>query len=135
MPPPTCSGISQVEQQQQQQQDLQPQESLCAEMAREFCRAMRCCSSPSAAAARRRRKEACEKCSTHTPDYPVDDSAPTPINRARSQVSCVFGCFHLDCYDFADKNRDFFQRGSLGSEASPYIHVQHHSPPQEYAGN
>ncbi|XP_015191006.1 PREDICTED: glutamate receptor ionotropic, kainate 2-like isoform X2 [Polistes dominula] len=130
---PTCSGslqgISQtVQQQQQQQQQLhqqqqqqqqqtnqqnhqqqQQQESLCSEMARELCRALRCHASS-------RRRRACEKCSTHVIGYPQDNNpTATPINGMRSQ------------------------RSSLGVptvELQPaHIHAHHHASPHDYDGN
>ncbi|XP_016837534.1 glutamate receptor ionotropic, kainate 2 isoform X2 [Nasonia vitripennis] len=75
IPPPTCSGSLQGIPQaaQMQQQSQQQQESLCSEMARELCRAIRCHASS-------RRRKACEKCSTHVVGYPIDNSTPTPIN-------------------------------------------------------
>ncbi|CAD1470213.1 unnamed protein product, partial [Heterotrigona itama] len=92
---PACSdslqGISQSVQQQQQQQtqqqqqqqqqqanQQQQQESLCSEMARELCRALRCHASS-------RRRRACEKCSTHVLAYPPDNPTATPLNGMRSQ--------------------------------------------------
>lgn len=80
IPPPTCSGSLQgIPQAAQMQQQCQQQESLCSEMARELCRAIRCHASS-------RRRKACEKCSTHVVGYPIDNSTPTPINGVRSQV-------------------------------------------------
>ncbi|KAK0081871.1 hypothetical protein PV326_007462, partial [Microctonus aethiopoides] len=86
-PPSTCSsslqGISQSlqqQQQQQQQQQNQHQDSLCTEMARELCRALRCRASS-------RRRQACEKCSTHVSGYPLDNPTATPLNGMRSQVT------------------------------------------------
>lgn len=94
--PPTPSsgsiqGISQAVQQQQQQQQRQPQhqqqqqsnqqqESLCSEMAREFCRTLRCHTSS-------RRRRTCDKCSTHVIGYSPDNPTATPINGIRSQVT------------------------------------------------
>ena len=81
-PPPTCSGSLQgLPQNVQQQPQSHQQESLCAEMARELCRALRC-RAPS------RRRRACEKCSTHVISYhPSDNPTPTSINGMRTQVS------------------------------------------------
>ncbi|XP_023314966.1 glutamate receptor ionotropic, kainate 2-like isoform X1 [Trichogramma pretiosum] len=118
----SLQGISQVIDAQQQQQEVaelqqQEQESLCSEMAREFCRAMRCFGggagggSGSSRAARRRKKkqkDSCEKCSTHVPGYPVDTSTPIPINGVRSQ------------------------RSSLGMEGSPHIHMHRQTPSPDY---
>ncbi|XP_032687017.1 glutamate receptor ionotropic, kainate 2-like isoform X1 [Odontomachus brunneus] len=123
MPIPTTGslqGISQAVQQQQQQQQQQQcqqphqqqqqpnqqQESLCSEMARELCRALRCHASS------RRRRRTCDKCSTHVIGYPPDNPTATPINGMRSQ------------------------RSSLPVvELPPHIHMHHHAPPHDYSGN
>ncbi|XP_076174865.1 glutamate receptor ionotropic, kainate 2 isoform X2 [Ptiloglossa arizonensis] len=122
VPTPACSGslqgISQSVQQQQQQlapqqqQRQQPQqESLCSEMARELCRALRCHASS-------RRRRACEKCSTHVLGYPPDNPTATPLNGMRSQRSSL---------------------GVPTVELSPHIHMHHHAPPpqppHDYDGN
>lgn len=73
----------QQQQQQPQQQPNQHQESLCSEMARELCRALRCHASS-------RRRRACEKCSTHVLGYTPDNPTATPLNGMRSQVRCFY---------------------------------------------
>ncbi|XP_034173812.2 glutamate receptor ionotropic, kainate 2 isoform X3 [Osmia lignaria lignaria] len=115
---PVCleslQGISQSVQQQQQtqqqqQQQNQQQESLCSEMARELCRALRCHASS-------RRRRACEKCSSHVLGYPPDNPTATPLNGMRSQRSSL---------------------GVPTVELPPHIHMHHHTPPSshEYDGN
>ncbi|XP_076628916.1 glutamate receptor ionotropic, kainate 2 isoform X2 [Colletes latitarsis] len=118
---PDCSGslqgISQSVQQQQQQQQpsqqqqQQQQESLCSEMARELCRALRCHASS-------RRRRACEKCSTHVLGYPPDNPTATPLNGMRSQRSSL---------------------GVPTVELPPHILMHHHAPPpqppHDYDGN
>ncbi|XP_043478892.1 glutamate receptor ionotropic, kainate 2-like isoform X2 [Leptopilina heterotoma] len=111
-PPPTCSGSLQGLPQnvQQQPQSHHQQESLCAEMARELCRALRC-RAPS------RRRKACEKCSTHVISYHHSDNpTPTPINGIRTQTTDL----------------------GVPVELSPHIHMHHHHhhhPSQDYDGN
>lgn len=109
-PPPTCSGSLQGLPQnvQQQPQSHHQQESLCAEMARELCRALRC-RAPS------RRRRACEKCSTHVISYHHSDNpTPTPINGIRTQTTNL----------------------GVPVELSPHIHMHHHHhPSQDYDGN
>ncbi|XP_051161373.1 glutamate receptor ionotropic, kainate 2-like [Leptopilina boulardi] len=111
-PPPTCSGSLQGLPQnvQQQPQSHHQQESLCAEMARELCRALRC-RAPS------RRRRACEKCSTHVISYHRSDNpTPTPINGIRTQTTDL----------------------GVPVEMSPHIHMHHHHhhhPSQDYDGN
>ncbi|XP_053978312.1 glutamate receptor ionotropic, kainate 2-like isoform X5 [Hylaeus volcanicus] len=122
VPTPACSGslqgISQSVQQQQQQQQApqqqqqqQQQESLCSEMARELCRALRCHASS-------RRRRACEKCSTHVLGYPPDNPTATPLNGMRSQRSSL---------------------GVPTVELPPHILMHHHAPPpqppHDYDGN
>ncbi|XP_033226294.1 glutamate receptor ionotropic, kainate 2-like isoform X2 [Belonocnema kinseyi] len=106
VPPPTCSGSLQgLPQNVQQQPPSHQQESLCAEMARELCRALRC-RAPS------RRRRACEKCSTHVISYhPSDNPTPTPINGIRTQTSSL----------------------GVPVELSPHIHMHHHQ--HDYDGN
>ncbi|XP_024938377.1 glutamate receptor ionotropic, kainate 2 isoform X3 [Cephus cinctus] len=109
--PPTCSGslqgIPQVQQQQQQQQQQNhQQESLCAEMARELCLALRCHASS-------RRRRACEKCSSHVIGYPADNPSATPINGMRSQRSSL----------------------GVSIELPSHIHMHHHGSPSDYDGN
>lgn len=78
IPPPTCSGSLQgLPQGEVSEQDRVPQESLCSEMLRELCRALRCHASS-------RRRKGCEKCSTHVVGYPIDNTIPTPINGVSS---------------------------------------------------
>ncbi|XP_068994305.1 glutamate receptor ionotropic, kainate 2 isoform X3 [Neodiprion pinetum] len=92
--PPTCSGSLQgipqaTQQQQQQQQNSNPQESLCSEMARELCLAIRCNSS-------KRRRRGCEKCSSNRGSgYLQENQTPTPINGMRSQRSSLGGAIDL----------------------------------------
>ncbi|XP_018397740.1 PREDICTED: glutamate receptor ionotropic, kainate 2-like [Cyphomyrmex costatus] len=118
--PPTSTsgslqGISQVVQQQQQQQQCQQQhqqpsnqqESLCSEMARELCRALRCRASS-------RRRRTCDKCSTHVIGYPPDNPTATPVNGMRSQRSNLTVPV---------------------VELPPHIHMHHHAPPHDYDGN
>ncbi|XP_033335445.1 glutamate receptor ionotropic, kainate 2 isoform X6 [Megalopta genalis] len=106
----SLQGISQSVQQQQQQQQTpqqqqqqqnQQQESLCSEMARELCRALRCHASS-------RRRRACEKCTTHVIGYPQDNPTATPLNGMRSQRSSL---------------------GVPTVELPPHIHMHHHAPP------
>ncbi|XP_076389983.1 glutamate receptor ionotropic, kainate 2 isoform X3 [Megachile rotundata] len=113
---PVCSeslqGISQSVQQQQtqQQQQQQQQESLCSEMARELCRALRCHASS-------RRRRGCEKCSTHVLGYPQDNPTATAFNGMRSQRSSL---------------------GVPTVELPPHIHMHRHTPPpqsRDYEGN
>ncbi|KAK0182357.1 hypothetical protein PV327_000506 [Microctonus hyperodae] len=111
-PPSTCSsslqGISQSlqqQQQQQQQQQNQHQDSLCTEMARELCRALRCRASS-------RRRQACEKCSTHVSGYPLDNPTATPLNGMRSQRGSL----------------------GVTAELPAHIHI-HHRLPHDYEGN
>ncbi|XP_017759687.1 PREDICTED: glutamate receptor ionotropic, kainate 2-like isoform X1 [Eufriesea mexicana] len=97
----------QQQQQQQQQQNQQQQESLCSEMARELCRALRCHASS-------RRRRACEKCSTHVLGYPPDNPTATPLNGMRSQRSSL---------------------GVPTVELPPHVHMHHHAPPpHDYDG-
>ncbi|XP_076288941.1 glutamate receptor ionotropic, kainate 2 isoform X5 [Lasioglossum baleicum] len=117
----SLQGISQSVQQQQQQQQQQPpgqqqqqqqnqqQESLCSEMARELCRALRCHASS-------RRRRACEKCTTHVIGYPPDNPTATPLNGMRSQRSSL---------------------GVPTVELPPHIHMHHHAPPppHDYDGS
>ncbi|XP_050478218.1 glutamate receptor ionotropic, kainate 2-like isoform X8 [Bombus huntii] len=120
---PICTdslqGISQSVQQQQQQQTQQQlqqqpqqqpnqhQESLCSEMARELCRALRCHASS-------RRRRACEKCSTHVLGYTPDNPTATPLNGMRSQRSSL---------------------GVPTVELPPHVHLHHHAPPpHDYDG-
>ncbi|XP_025261834.1 glutamate receptor ionotropic, kainate 2 isoform X2 [Camponotus floridanus] len=116
---PAERGISQAVQQQQQQQQQQSQqhqpqsqqqsnqESLCSEMAREFCRALRCHTSS-------RRRRTCDKCSTHVIGYSPDNPTATPINGIRSQRSSLTVPV---------------------VELPPHIHMHHHAPPHDYDGN
>ncbi|XP_043580325.1 glutamate receptor ionotropic, kainate 2 isoform X3 [Bombus pyrosoma] len=123
VPTPICTdslqGISQSVQQQQQQQTQQQQqqqpqqqpnqhqESLCSEMARELCRALRCHASS-------RRRRACEKCSTHVLGYTPDNPTATPLNGMRSQRSSL---------------------GVPTVELPPHVHLHHHAPPpHDYDG-
>ncbi|XP_018374399.1 PREDICTED: glutamate receptor ionotropic, kainate 2-like isoform X3 [Trachymyrmex cornetzi] len=118
--PPTpisgsLQGISQAVQQQQQQQLCQQQhqqppnqqESLCSEMARELCRALRCRASS-------RRRRTCDKCSTHVIGYSPDNPTATPVNGMRSQRSNL---------------------AVPVVELPPHIHMHHHAPPHDYDGN
>ncbi|XP_018309331.1 glutamate receptor ionotropic, kainate 2 isoform X2 [Mycetomoellerius zeteki] len=118
--PPTpisgsLQGISQAVQQQQQQQQCQQQhqqppnqqESLCSEMARELCRALRCRASS-------RRRRTCDKCSTHVIGYSPDNPTATPVNGMRSQRSNL---------------------AVPVVELPPHIHMHHHAPPHDYDGN
>ncbi|XP_018356572.1 PREDICTED: glutamate receptor ionotropic, kainate 2-like [Trachymyrmex septentrionalis] len=118
LPTPTSSslqGISQAVQQQQQQQQCQQQhqqppnqqESLCSEMARELCRALRCRASS-------RRRRTCDKCSTHVIGYSPDNPTATPVNGMRSQRSNL---------------------AVPVVELPPHIHMHHHAPPHDYDGN
>ncbi|XP_026670138.1 glutamate receptor ionotropic, kainate 2-like isoform X3 [Ceratina calcarata] len=91
----------QQEEQQQNQQHQHHQESLCSEMARELCRALRCNASS-------RRRRACEKCSTHVLGYTPDNPTATPLNGMRSQRSSL----------------------SVPTVELPqHIHMHHHGPP------
>ncbi|XP_050461839.1 glutamate receptor ionotropic, kainate 2-like isoform X6 [Cataglyphis hispanica] len=113
----SLQGISQAVQQQQQQQQQcqhpqqqqtnQQQESLCSEMARELCRALRCHASS-------RRRRTCDKCSTHVIGYPPDNPTATPINGIRSQRSSLTVPV---------------------VELPSHIHMHHHAPPHDYDGN
>ncbi|XP_011696326.1 PREDICTED: glutamate receptor ionotropic, kainate 2-like isoform X1 [Wasmannia auropunctata] len=114
----SLQGISQAVQQQQQQQQQQQcqqqhqqppnqQESLCSEMARELCRALRCRASS-------RRRRTCDKCSSHVIGYPPDNPTATPVNGMRSQRSNL---------------------AVPVVELPPHIHMHHHAPPHEYDGN
>ncbi|XP_048260764.1 glutamate receptor ionotropic, kainate 2-like isoform X7 [Bombus affinis] len=97
----------QQQQQQPQQQPNQHQESLCSEMARELCRALRCHASS-------RRRRACEKCSTHVLGYTPDNPTATPLNGMRSQRSSL---------------------GVPTVELPPHVHLHHHAPPpHDYDG-
>ncbi|XP_012246749.1 glutamate receptor ionotropic, kainate 2 isoform X5 [Bombus impatiens] len=97
----------QQQQQQPQQQSNQHQESLCSEMARELCRALRCHASS-------RRRRACEKCSTHVLGYTPDNPTATPLNGMRSQRSSL---------------------GVPTVELPPHVHLHHHAPPpHDYDG-
>ncbi|KAJ8668853.1 hypothetical protein QAD02_000112, partial [Eretmocerus hayati] len=97
----TCSGPGQLpgvatiqpqqdlqdhhNQDQQQAESQQQQESLCSEMARELCRAVRCGRSSRKS---RRRRRGCDKCSSHVVGYPIDHPVMqgcTPINGLGSQ--------------------------------------------------
>lgn len=116
----SLQGISQAVQQQQQQQQQQQcqhqhqhqqqpnqqQESLCSEVARELCRALRCHASS-------RRQRTCDKCSTHVIGYP-DNPTATPINGMRSQRSSL---------------------AVPVVELPPHIHMHHHASPHDYDGN
>ncbi|XP_011061885.1 PREDICTED: glutamate receptor ionotropic, kainate 2-like isoform X3 [Acromyrmex echinatior] len=117
-PTPTSGslqGISQAVQQQQQQQQCQQQhqqpsnqqESLCSEMTRELCRALRCRASS-------RRRRTCDKCSTHVIGYSPDNPTATPVNGMRSQRSNL---------------------AVPVVELPPHIHMHHHAPPHDYDGN
>ncbi|XP_058801348.1 glutamate receptor ionotropic, kainate 2-like isoform X2 [Phymastichus coffea] len=76
--PPTRSGSLQgLPESTVASQNGQQQESLCSEMARELCRAIRCHASS-------RRRKACEKCSSHIVGYSIDNTMPTPINGRNS---------------------------------------------------
>ncbi|XP_060821555.1 glutamate receptor ionotropic, kainate 2-like isoform X7 [Bombus pascuorum] len=98
---------TQQQQQQQPQQPNQHQESLCSEMARELCRALRCHASS-------RRRRACEKCSTHVLGYTPDNPTATPLNGMRSQRSSL---------------------GVPTVELPPHVHLHHHAPPpHDYDG-
>ncbi|CAL1678143.1 unnamed protein product [Lasius platythorax] len=97
----------QQHQHQQQQQSNQQQESLCSEVARELCRALRCHASS-------RRQRTCDKCSTHVIGYPPDNPTATPINGMRSQRSSL---------------------AVPVVELPPHIHMHHHAPPHDYDGN
>ncbi|XP_012276449.1 glutamate receptor ionotropic, kainate 2 [Orussus abietinus] len=86
--PPTCSGSLQGIPQVSQQHQQHHQESLCSEMARELCLALRCHASS-------RRRRACEKCSTHAVGYPQENPTATPINGMRSQRSSLGASMEL----------------------------------------
>ncbi|XP_015110641.1 glutamate receptor ionotropic, kainate 2 [Diachasma alloeum] len=103
-PPPTCSGSLQTVSQNPQQQNSN-QESLCSEMARELCRALRCRASS-------RRRKACEKCSTHVVGYTLDNPTATPLNGMRSQRGSL----------------------GISGDLPAHIHMHHHVP-HEYDGN
>ncbi|XP_011303607.1 glutamate receptor ionotropic, kainate 2 isoform X4 [Fopius arisanus] len=104
-PPPTCSGSLQTVTQNPQQQNSNNQESLCSEMARELCRALRCRASS-------RRRKACEKCSTHVVGYTLDNPTATPLNGMRSQRGSL----------------------GISGDLPAHIHMHHHVP-HEYDGN
>ncbi|XP_063984927.1 glutamate receptor ionotropic, kainate 2-like isoform X3 [Diachasmimorpha longicaudata] len=103
-PPPTCSGSLQTVSQNPQQQNSN-QESLCSEMARELCRALRCRASS-------RRRKACEKCSTHVVGYTLDNPTATPLNGMRSQRGSL----------------------GITGDLPAHIHMHHHVP-HDYDGN
>ncbi|XP_043273101.1 glutamate receptor ionotropic, kainate 2-like isoform X4 [Venturia canescens] len=106
-PPPTCSSSLQGIPQALQQQSQQQQESLCSEMARELCRALRC-------RALTRRRQACEKCSTHVVGFSLDNPTATPLNGIRSQRSSL----------------------GVSVELPGHIHHMHHHPTShDYEGN
>ncbi|XP_046602564.1 glutamate receptor ionotropic, kainate 2 isoform X7 [Neodiprion lecontei] len=119
--PPTCSGSLQgipqaTQQQQQQQQNSNPQESLCSEMARELCLAIRCNSS-------KRRRRGCEKCSSNRGSgYLQENQTPTPINGMRSQIERRKSLYR---WKFA-RSCSWF-RSSLGGaiDLPPHIHMHH----------
>ncbi|XP_018054302.1 PREDICTED: glutamate receptor ionotropic, kainate 2-like [Atta colombica] len=81
--------------------------SLCSEMARELCRALRCRASS-------RRRRTCDKCSTHVIGYSPDNPTATPVNGMRSQRSNL---------------------AVPVVELPPHIHMHHHASPHDYDGN
>ncbi|XP_034937013.1 glutamate receptor ionotropic, kainate 2-like isoform X2 [Chelonus insularis] len=100
-PPPTClESLQAIPQGTQQQPQNQQSESLCTEMARELCRALRCHTSS-------RRRQVCGKCSTYTVGYPLDNPATNPLNGIRSQRNSI---------------------GVSGELLPAHIHVHHHTP-------